>query len=138
MQNRPDRVSLLLAIARFLEKDVRPALARETGLAFRALVAANLAAIVAGETAFEDALLDGELGRLRALLPDVPMDESALVRAAGKREAILRLNRELAARIRARSVSREARFALLPHLQTTLKDELAITNPRFDTTADVP
>lgn len=138
MQNRPDRIALLLAVARFLEKEVRPALAHDPGLAFRALVAANIAGIAAGETAFEDALLDGELSRLRALLPDVTVDDASLGRAAGKREAILRLNRELARRIRDRSLDREARRGLLAHLQTTLKDELAITNPRFDTNAVVP
>jgi hypothetical protein len=70
MQDRPDRLALLGAIARFLEHDVRPAL-KDPGLSFRALIAAHLAGTVAAELKAEGDLTAPELGRLRALLPDI-------------------------------------------------------------------
>ena len=70
MQNRPDKTDLLEAVARFLERDVKPAI-KDPSLAFRVLIAANLAAVVAGELRVEDAATGAELDRLRALLPEL-------------------------------------------------------------------
>ena len=43
MQNRPSKTDLLEAVARFLERDVKPAI-KDPSLSFRVLIAANLAA----------------------------------------------------------------------------------------------
>src|SRR5580692_116344 len=59
MQNRPDKTALLEAVARFLATEVKPAIT-DPNLAFRVLVAANLAAVVAAEVATEEAQEEAE------------------------------------------------------------------------------
>lgn len=145
MQDSPDKEELLDAIARFLERDVRGALLSNASsrdrdapaksaqaLAFRVLIAANLARIAAAEIRAEDEQDLAQLDRLRALLPSIAIDDVDLARRAGRREATLRLERALCDRLRAGSLEVDFRARAFVHLRETLREKLAIGNPRFD------
>jgi len=130
MQDRPDKRALLGAIARFLQEEARPALA-DPRLAFRALIAANLATIVAAEVASEGADAEAELAGARALLgltqasPMPPREE--------QRAALAAANARLAALLRDGAPSRDDVRRIRAHLITSLQARLAVDNPRFDT-----
>jgi hypothetical protein len=137
MQNRPDKADLLEAIARFLEREVKPAI-KDSALGFRVLVAANLAAVVAGEIQTEDAAGAAELERLAAILPDVEVDlAAARTTREGRRTALDRYNRELCARIREGRLAEERHRQAWDHVVLTLRGELMTSSPRFDTSADI-
>lgn len=138
MQHRPDAVALLTAVARFLEKEVKPALASDPKLSFRALIAASLAGIVAGEIQLEDAAEGAELERLANLLPDATLDEPvAPVTRAARRDSIEKLNAELCRRIRDGALEPDAYTRVVDHVKTTLQGELLIYSPRFDTSPEI-
>ncbi len=137
MQNRPDKSALLEAVARFLDKEVRPAI-KDPSLSFRVLIAASLTGMVSAELQVEDAAGDAELERLVALLPDAGVDlAKARASREDRRQALGKLNRELCARIRAGAFDGEARKAALDHTLLTLRGELFTSNPRFDTSPDI-
>src|SRR5258707_9038361 len=98
MQNRPTAGELLEAIRELLTGEIMPTIT-DGGLRFKALIAANLLAILDREQASGEALMDAELERLVNLLKVTDKAEAKTVQ--DKREAILDLNRELAKRIRA-------------------------------------
>jgi hypothetical protein len=128
MQYRPTQEELLLAIADFVEQDVRPQLT-DKALSFRCLIAANLARMCVLERRMEEWHDGLELDALRALLPDdVPV---ALPPTKEARAELLQdLNDQLAAAIRAGSADLGLAAA---RLRTVLKGRLGVTNPRFDT-----
>jgi Domain of unknown function (DUF6285) len=134
MQDRPDKEALLGAIARFLERDLRPVL-KDPGLSFRALIAAHLASTVAGDLRAEDEIEAAQLGRLRALLPDVAgaPAEGGAPAAPAPREERKRLNTELARRIRERGLGPEQKQQVFAHVMQALREDLAVYSPRFDT-----
>ncbi len=115
------------ALTRFCAAEIQPALAAagDKPLAFRALIAANLASMVAAELRAEDALEDAELCRLVALLPDAEVP-------AGRREAIRALTALLSQRIRARGAAALSPGPLWEHVMQTLREKLQVQNPRFD------
>ena len=138
MQERPNKLVLLTAIARFLNEEARPALA-DPRLAFRALIAANLASIVASEMMSDDDHLVSELTRLRAIFekgqdqtgPDAagsPIPE----RTDARRAEVLALNTRLAHALRAADGAID-QASVASHLRATLRDKLSVDNPRFDT-----
>jgi hypothetical protein len=149
MQERPNKLVLLTAIARFLNEEARPALA-DPRLAFRALIAANLASIVASEMMSDDDHLMSELTRLRALFretegqdekgqdPKGPDAAGAPIpeRTDARRAAVLELNTRLARALRAAAGADAGALdqaSVAAHLRATLRDKLAVDNPRFDT-----
>lgn len=132
MQYRPTQEELLLAIADFIEADVRPQLA-DRALAFRCLIAANLARMCVLERRMEEWHDGGELAGLRALLGSSSDEEPA---TKDERTAVLeRLNAELSRSIRDGDLDATQLQAARTHLRRTLKGRLAITNPRFDADA---
>ena len=133
MQERPNKLVLLTAIARFLNEEARPALA-DPRLAFRALIAANLASIVASEMMSDDDHLMSELTRLRAIFQDEPDAAGSPIpeRTDARRGAVLELNTRLAHALRAAEGSVD-QAKVAAHLRDTLRDKLAVDNPRFDT-----
>jgi hypothetical protein len=135
MQDRPDKLALLGAIARFLERDVRPAL-KDPGLGFRALIAAHLATTLAAEIQAEDDLEASELARLRALLPDAAGAHEEPETRAGRRRERLRLRRELARRIKDRVLDEGQRARAFAHVMQTLREDLRVYNRKFDTSPD--
>jgi len=123
MQTRPDHPSLLDAVASFLLSDVAPKLEADKAAQFRVLIAANLAGMVANEVRTQNAWLQHELARLSGLLD---------MHGAEGLEGLDTLERELAKRLRERTLDPKAQAAALEHLWTTAKETLEVTNPRFD------
>ncbi len=121
MQDRPDRDELLKGVSDFLEQKVVPEL--EEPLRFHTRVAANLLKIIRRELELEPGLSAAELERLVELLGGEP--------GGGEASAeVLRLNEELARRIRAGQADEGPwRQEVLAHLKQTLIDKLTIANP---------
>lgn len=136
MQYRPTQEELLMAIADFIESDVRPQL-EDRALAFRCLIAANLARMCVLERRMEEWHDDGELGGFRDLAEMMGFDgpTTGPVSKDERRETLDALNTELARAIREDAMTDDQLTAVSKHLKRTLKGRLAITNPRFDADA---
>ncbi len=139
MQERPNKLVLLSAIARFLVEDARPALS-DPRLAFRALIAANLATIVASELSTDAEATRTELARLRALFPDGPPAGDS---PDGERDEpdergqVLALTERLARRLREESPGEDEVARIAAALRESLRAKLAVDNPRFDTSPEI-
>ena|SRR5579883_1773038 len=118
---------LLEAIARFLEREVRPAVP-EPRLHFRLLIAAHLARTIAEELRAGEATEAARIERLRALLPDVPLPSDIASRAS-RSAALATLERALADRLRD---GRLEPARALGEVRRALAERLAIVSPRFD------
>jgi hypothetical protein len=127
VQDRPTVHELLAAVRRFLERDVVPAL--DGPKRFHARVAANVLAIVGRELAREEDDLAAEWRRLGALLEiDAAPPPSLAALRAGVRER----NVTLAERIRRGDADAGAfAAAVRTHLRATVREKLAVANPRF-------
>ena len=124
MQEKPDKLELLSAIAEFLMAEVKPVI-KDARLSFRVLIAANLAQIVANELRGEAGHEAAERERLRALLPDVAP------------ESLRALEVELSARLRDGRIAGDALDRAREALRETLRDQLSVNNPFFDTRAEI-
>ena len=126
MQDRPTAIELLDAVRGFVERDVIPAL--DGTAKFHARVAANVLAIVARELALDDAHLVAEWERLDGLLDPAPLPADP-----AERRAALRARTEtLCARIRDGAADAgPVREAVLAHLTATVREKLAIANPKL-------
>jgi hypothetical protein len=133
MQERPNKLVLLSAIARFLVEDARPALS-DPRLAFRALIAANLASIVASELSSDEAATSAELARLRALFPDAPPAGESF---DAMHAQVLSLTARLARRLREESPGEDEVTRIAAALRESLREKLAVDNPRFDTSPEI-
>ena len=137
MVERPETEALLLAVARFLENEVRPVVS-DPRLAFRLLIAANLNTIVAAELKNGGAFSQAELSRLRSLLPEAAAKLSVGQSDQTDSETMIALNRVLAEKLRGGEVlSSETLSHIRAHLKQTLHDKLTVSNPRFDLRPDV-
>jgi hypothetical protein len=126
MQDRPTASELLDAVRGFVERDVIPALDGTTK--FHARVAANVLAIVARELALEDAHVVAEWQRLDALLDPAPLPADP----AQRRIALRDRTEALCARIRDGAADAGPfRDAVLAHLAATVREKLAIANPKL-------
>lgn len=128
MQDRPTADELTEAVSQFLQAELAPSLA-DPRLRFRALIAANLMAIVTRELRAGDAPLRAEWRSLAGLLGrggEAPGDHADL------RAAIDAMGRELCARIRAGEADAgpwaEAAHA---YAESAVIARLQIANPRF-------
>ena len=133
MQERPNKIALLMAISRFLVEDARPALS-DPRLSFRALIAANLASIVASELTSDDTHTAREIERLRAILPDSPPAAPSLDE---RRSQLADLNARLARTLRDTQPAPAELARIASLLQETLRDKLSVDNPRFDTSPEI-
>ncbi len=129
MQDRPEAHELIQAVEGFIEGELLPTLA-DPRLRFRALVAANVLAIVARELAQGEVMLFAEWQRLIPLLaetnvpPPLSMEEL--------HAAVLGFNRELCARIRAGEADTGPWYdEVLAHVESTVIEKLHVTNPRY-------
>jgi hypothetical protein len=124
---KPTRRELLLAVQKFLEKDLLPEL--EGVRRFHARVAVNVLGIVLRELELQGQQWPAQHARLAALLgrsDAAPADPEALARA------IEDLERELVARIRAGfGDAPEERERLLAHLRATAAERIAVSNPNW-------
>jgi hypothetical protein len=117
---------LLDAVRGFLESDVIPAL--EGRKQFHARVAANVLAIAERELLLESAHLEAEWRRLDGLFGEMPMPaEGAALRAA-----LLARNEALSESIRrGEADAGERRRAVLDHVRQTVREKLAVANPKL-------
>jgi hypothetical protein len=118
MQDLPTAAELVEAVREFLEKDVFPVLEGRTQ--FHTRVAMNVLGIVQRELEESNRVDADERARLLALLGRSDASDTSL----------LELNEELAAGIRDGSLT-APREELLAHLRETLRDKLAIANPKY-------
>jgi hypothetical protein len=129
MQDQPDASELVRTVAGFLEREIIPS-SSDPRLRFRLLVAANVLAIVSRELAAGDAMLRAEWRGLVELLGNPPGEPPEGIQEL--REAVLHLNRELCARIRAGEADAEPRRGeVLEFAEAAVVDKLKIANPRF-------
>lgn len=133
MQDAPDRDTLLANVALFLMTQVEPALKAHPegrGLAFRTRIAAHLIMTVGRELAAEDEHDAAELERLHRVLGlELPQDPPL---GAARRAAIGDLRGRLAKRLRDADAAVDGR-SLGRELMQTLREQLEVIQPRFDT-----
>lgn len=124
MQDRPTARELVEAAASFIEREIVPTV-NDPRLRFRALVAANVLAIVSRELAEGDVALRAEWERLVTLLgADAPGEDL--------REEVDTMERALCAEIRSgRAELGGFRNEVLAHVEQTVKEKLQIANPRY-------
>jgi hypothetical protein len=126
MQDRPTAIELLDAVRGFVERDVIPAL--DGTAKFHARVAANVLAIVARELALDEPQLVAEWQRLDQLLDPAPLPADP----AARRAALWARTEALCARIRAGDADAGPfREAVIAHLAATVREKLAIANPKL-------
>ena len=122
MQDRPTADELLEALAEFLDSEVVPAF--EGRRRFHAIVAANVARIVAREFRLAPAQREEEASELRALLGDASA-------GAANDETLTKLNAELCRRIESGDADGgEFRAAVLAFLRRATERKLAIDDPK--------
>lgn len=116
-QTGPSALQLVEAVREFLQTELQPVVEKaDPARAFHLRVAANALMIVERELLHGPAADAGELQRLRQLLGrDGTLDE---------------LNATLAGELR-RGVRDESDPALLDHLERTVRDKIAIANPKW-------
>jgi len=125
MLDRPDAAELLEALAAFLDDKVVPAF--DGGRRFHALVAANVARIVAREFRLGDELSEDEIDDLRNLLE---MKEAG--EAPTRKEELFNLTRELCTRIETGAMDdAPSRTRVLAYLKRSLTRRLQIDNPKY-------
>jgi len=117
MQDVPSAAELIEAVREFLENDVHATAEGRTK--FHARVAMNVLGIVQRELELGPAADAAERERLLDLLA-----------GTGPESTLGELNAELARRIRSGSFT-GTREALIAHLRETIRDKLAIANPRY-------
>jgi len=125
MLERPDAAELLEALAAFLDQTVVPSF--EGSRRFHALVAANVARIVARELRIGDRLIDDELEDLIDLL-----GTRAAMESARPREQLYELSRELCAQIESGAMDDElSRSRVLAYVKRSIARRLDVDNPKY-------
>ena len=129
MYDRPSASELLDAACQHLEQHVIPALKADRKLYFETLVAVNVLKIVGRELQEGLGFLIDEWARLNLLegvaMP-LPEDPELYSNAVADR------NKALCAAIREGAFNMpERRAVLLDHLMVSLREQLAVANPRF-------
>lgn len=120
MQDKPDVVDLLAALAALLKNDVAPALEGRLNLQVR--IAANCVQIIRRELLHRSADEEAELARLEKLL--------------GRTGTLKELNEELCRQISQGSMNPDAE-SLLDHLWQTTLAKVRIDQPDYPTYARV-
>jgi len=136
MIDRPDPPALLDAVARFLLEDLQPQVA-DRRLAFRLLIAANLATTLAAELRTEEERTARELRRWQELLPGIETGDAARMPVPERARAIRALEAEMAARLRAGRLGPDELRRMRAHVRQSLVESLGFVNPRFDTSEEI-
>jgi hypothetical protein len=129
MHDRPDKQTLLDAVAGFLALVVRPKI-EDKALNFRVLIAAHLCSVASSEIRTEDVQDLAQLMRLAAIFPDEPPPPD--LRRESRERSLRALEAELARRIREGSLDERQRALAVAHVRETLREKLRVINPRFD------
>ncbi len=133
MQDAPDRETLLAHTAMFLMTQIEPALKAHPegrGLAFRTRIAAHLIMTVGRELSAEEGHDSAELSRLCGLLgADAPSPAPV---GDARRAAIGELRQRLATALRDDGAALDD-AAIREGLMQTLREQLQVVQPRFDT-----
>ena len=125
MLDRPDAAELLEALAAFLDHDVVPTF--EGSRRFHALVAANVARIVARELRMSDELIVAELEDLRTVLGPRPLGE-----LGAPKERLYELSTELCSNIEKGLMDDDpARSRVLAYVKRSIARRLEVDNPKF-------
>lgn len=139
MQDRPEAPDLLDAIADLMIKEVLPLVQKhgDDALAYKTLVSWNMLGVVARELRGGEDTLNHEIARMEAL---AELKDWAAARSAGesapdasyqaKMASVRAGNAELARQIREQKIGPD-NTALWEHVRQTLKEKLAVSNPRF-------
>ena len=136
MQERPNKLVLLSAISRFLIEEVRPALT-DPRLSFRTLIAAHLASVVYAELTSDDESVTRDLARLRPFFPEVTDAAATNASFEARRALAADVNARLAKLLRETTVPPDDLAKIAAALRESLREKLAIENPRFDTSLDI-
>jgi len=124
---RPTKRELLLAVQKFLERELLPGL--EGVQRFYTRVSVNVLGIVLRELELEGEQRPAQHARLAALLD---RDAPAPAQPEALERAIEELERELCARIRAGfGDAPDERARLLAHLRATAAERIAVSNPNW-------
>jgi hypothetical protein len=126
MQDRPTYDELLAQVERFLDEEIVPNVEGSRG--FHARVAANAIRIVRRELEHEDEQLASEWAGLDELLGSAnrPANDAAM------RDALRARNTELSERIRnGKADGAVYRQQVVEHVHRTVRDKLAVSNPRW-------
>jgi hypothetical protein len=129
MQDDPNLQDILKAVARFLEEEVRPALA-DPKLAYRARIAAHLCTTSARESAREEAEDAAQVARLNAFFADDPAHTPPT--REGRRARIEALTARLVERIKEGQLTTGERSYITRHVKDSLKERLEVNSPGFD------
>lgn len=121
--------TLLDAVAGFLTRDLAAVKGVDPALGFRVAIAASLVQMVASELRQEDDHDEAQLGRLVGILGD----GGAMARRGERHAAMRAMEATLARMVREGDDSQAVR----DHVVATLRERLAVTNPRFDLSPDI-
>ena len=122
MLERPDKGALLEAVAKFLLSDLLPTV-QDKKLAFRVLIAANLAGTLATQVRTEAEHGAAERARLQAL--------------GLEGQTLHQLNQGLVDLLREGALPEEKLARIRAHVKQTLVETLSVVNPAFDTAMEV-
>lgn len=140
MQDLPDKATILDALGRFLDANVRPRIL-DSALAFRIRIAVHLAELVAREIRAEDEIDARELSRLEHLmsgdLEPGTTDPEQAERRAQRRQKILTLKRTWAQKVRNEPLDTQTLKEMHAEMRRVLIDKLSIAQPRFDTSLEI-
>jgi|SRR5579863_8321436 len=127
MQDRPTSIELLEAAAKFVDRELVPAI--EGARQFQARVVANVMRIVAREIEMEERLLFDEVETLISLIGA----EKPHLHERGKlREFAVKLSEELSERIKkGEADAGEWRAKVLAGVRKIVEDKLRVANPRY-------
>lgn len=136
MQYRPESKDILQAIQDLLMKDILPKIEGDELLSYKTLVSWNMLGVVIREAEKEEVNLIDEFNsfqKISSLQNQISYSETDF-RALSKKEktkTVQELNKTLALSIRTTKNS-EIHSAEWHHIKSTLKNNLEISNPRFN------
>ncbi|NCN10395.1 MAG: hypothetical protein GW938_11170 [Leptospira sp.] len=157
MQDKPTSIDLLEAIQDFLMKEIMPTVKEKDLLSFKTLISWNMLGVIIREIKQEEPLLEKEFSSLLSLLgekadkliPKLKQESEILpsedkskpnkksnntnfseLNLNEKKEIVSQANEILANQIRDQKIL-PSNQQVLNHVMETLKDKLAISNPRY-------
>lgn len=137
MQYRPDAKEILLAIQDLLLKEILPKIESHDLLSYKSLVSWNMLGVLAREYDKEEDFYKQEFDALISLSlmsGEINYSSEEFLSLTKKEKSLLlqSLSKSLAKAIRSSKVSK-IDSPIWDHIKVTLKNNLAISNPRYST-----